>query len=77
MEFLLLELTKAIQKMEERQKSHDDELDFKDQEWDYKKYDFHLGAREAYEVSSACLRVLKTQVEKASQTPEIQSDSFA
>jgi hypothetical protein len=60
----------AIEKLEELQQRHDNELDFKEQEWDFKKYDFHLGAREAYEASSSYLRALKSRVEKAIQTPE-------
>jgi hypothetical protein len=71
MEFLLCELSKAIQKMELLQQRHDDELDFKEKEWDYKAYDFHLGAREAYAAASSCLIGLKAKVEKALQTPEI------
>ena len=70
MEHLLLELSMAIEKLEELQQRHDNELDFKEQEWDFKKYDFHLGAREAYEASSSYLRALKSRVEKAIQTPE-------
>ena len=68
MELLLLELNKVIKKIEQLQNGHDDALDLKEQEWDYKKYDFHLGAREAYEASSSYLKVLKSRVEKALQT---------
>jgi hypothetical protein len=70
MEHLLLELSMAIEKLEQRQQSHDEALEFRGQEWDYRKYDFHLGAREAYEASSSYLRALKSRVEKAIQTPE-------
>ena len=71
MEILLIELSNAIEKLEKRQQSHDEAMDSMEQGWDYRKYDFHLGAREAYEASSACLRTLKSLVEKAIKTPEI------
>lgn len=70
MENLQIELSKLIEKIEERKDRHDEALDFSEQEWDYKKYDFHLGAREAYEASSSYLRGLKAQVESAMRTPE-------
>jgi len=65
LEILLLELSNAIEKLEQRQQSHDEAMDSMEQGWDYRKYDFHLGAREAYEASSSSLRALKSQVEKA------------
>ena len=71
MDNLLIELSKVIEKIEARKDRHDEALDFDEQEWDYKKYDFHLGAREAYEASSSYLRGLKAQVERAMRSTEI------
>ncbi len=71
MDNLLIELSKVIEKIDARKDRHDEALDFSEQEWDYKKYDFHLGAREAYEASSSYLRGLKALVERAMRSTEI------
>lgn len=70
MDNLLIELSKVIEKIEERQDIHDEALGFDGQDWDYRKYDFHLGAREAYEAASSYLRGLKAQVERAIRSLE-------
>ena len=71
MEKLLLEISQLIKKVEMLQRRHDDILDSKDQEWDFRKYDFHLGAREAYEASVSYLNGLKSQVEKTIKESKI------